>query len=59
MPDSTAIPTVEQVKQALAADGSVVTDEQAEALVQLMQSLGGAHLARAAVELLEDLKDAA
>ena len=59
MQPSTAIPTVEQVKAALAAEGRPVSDEQALALVELMQSLGGAGLARVAIELLADLRDAA
>jgi hypothetical protein len=59
MQPATSLPTLEQVKAALAADGRPITDEQAAALLELMQSMGGAGLARVAVELLADLKDAA
>lgn len=59
MQPATPLPTLEQIKEALAADGRPISDEQAAALLELMQSMGGAGLARVAVELLADLKDAA
>ena len=50
---------LEQLKDALAAEGRAMSAEQLQALSELVALLGGVPLARAAVELLADLQDAA
>ncbi len=59
MSDILPIPTMAQIKAALAVDGRQVSDEQAEAMAQLIGSLGGIDRTRIAVEILADLEDAA
>ena len=59
MSDAPQILSLERIKLALAADGQTMTDEQAQALADLIGSMGSVGLARAAVELLADLQDAA
>ncbi len=50
---------LEQAKAALAAAGQNMSDEQVLAMLKLIGSLGNVDLARAAVELLVDVQDAA
>jgi hypothetical protein len=59
MSDSPQILSLERIKAALTAEGRTMTDEQAQALADFIASLGGVGLARAAVELLADVQDAA
>jgi hypothetical protein len=51
--------SLEQIKTALAAEGQTLSDEQVQALADLIRSLGSVAFARGAVELLADLQDAA
>ena len=59
MSNALQILSLELIKSALAAEGQTMTDEQAQALADLIGSMGSVGLARAAVELLADVQDAA
>ena len=50
---------LEQLREALTTQGQTLSTEQLQALAELVASLGGVDMARAAVELLVDLQDAA
>ena len=59
MSDAPLVLNLERIKAALAAEGQTMTDEQAQALADLIGSMGSVGLARVAVELLADVQDAA
>lgn len=59
MSDAPESLNLEAIKRALAADGQTLSDEQAQALADLIHNLGSVAFARGAVELLADLQDAA
>lgn len=59
MSDAPQTVSPETIKAVLAAEGRTLSDEQAQALADLICSLGSVAIARGAVELLADLQDAA
>lgn len=59
MSDAPQTLSLETIKATLAAEGRTLNDEQAQALADLIRSLGSVAFARGAVELLADLQDAA
>jgi hypothetical protein len=49
----------DRIKAALCGDGSEITDEQAAAISDFIDSIGGIENAMLAVEMLKDLDEAA